>query len=96
MDLMDSYWNACLEGRGNSTYNCNQLFLPLFFILSLSFLFAVCKAFPELFSRAAAALNEAGCHLSAAQAHERDDLEEEGTVASLIKAASCLCCFDKM
>lgn len=43
-----------------------------------------------------AALNEAGCHLSAAQAHERDDLEEEGAVASLTKAASCLCCFDKM
>lgn len=39
-------------------------------------------------------LNKAGSHLSAAQAHERDDLEEEGAVA--IKAASCLCCSDKI
>ena len=56
------------------------------------FLFAVHKLLPGLFPML---LQLSMKQPSPAQAHERDDLEEGGAVASLIKAASYLCCFDK-
>lgn len=76
-----------------------KIAISSFFFCSFSFcLWVFSLLFVNYFLscfNAVTALREADCHLYPAQALERDDLEEGGAVASLIKAASYLCCFDE-